>query len=130
MLTTDLIAGAGKTIISYIVECAGKAMGLEEGGQKFGKDVLRVELTGPKLPYLTVVDLPGLFHSCGPDQTEEDADYVARLVLSYMSRPQTMILATISAKSDLAAQIVTKYARQVDPDGHRTLGIITKPDTT
>lgn len=41
----------------------------------------------------------------------------------------TIILAVVSAKNDHQNQIVLQRARQVDPDGRRTLGIITKPDT-
>ena len=35
----------------------------------------------------------------------------------------------ISAKSDIALQKVTAFTRKVDPEGKRTMGIITKPDT-
>ena len=46
-----------------------------------------------------------------------------------MANPRSIILAVVSAKNDHANQIVTKLARDVDPKGVRTLGIITKPDT-
>jgi hypothetical protein len=46
-----------------------------------------------------------------------------------MGKRRSIILAVVSAKSDFANQIVTRYARELDPEGSRTLGIITKPDT-
>ena len=46
-----------------------------------------------------------------------------------MKKTRSIILAIISAKNDLANQIVTEYAREQDRTGTRTLGIITKPDT-
>ncbi|KAK5262631.1 hypothetical protein LTR96_011823, partial [Exophiala xenobiotica] len=46
-----------------------------------------------------------------------------------MNNPRSVILAVISAKSDIALQKVTALTRKVDPEGARTLGIITKPDT-
>ena len=46
-----------------------------------------------------------------------------------MAKIQSIILAVVSAKNDYANQIVTKLARDVDPEDNRTLGIITKPDT-
>ena len=46
-----------------------------------------------------------------------------------MKKSRSIILAVVSAKNDLNNQIVTKMARSIDPDGKRTLGIITKPDT-
>lgn len=45
-----------------------------------------------------------------------------------MKNPRTIILAVITAKNDYANQIVLKHCRALDPTGHRTLGIITKPD--
>jgi len=54
---------------------------------------------------------------------------VKGLVTSYMKNPRSIILAVISAKSERATQIVLKYAGEIDPEGSRTLGIITKPDT-
>jgi hypothetical protein len=46
-----------------------------------------------------------------------------------MKRPRSIILAVVSAKSDSALQDVTEFARELDPQGVRTLGLITKPDT-
>jgi len=102
-------------------------MGL--GSKTFSDDVLRVEISGPEQPHLTLVDLPGLIHAEGKQQSAEDLQLVSSLVRSYMANPRSIILAVVSAKNDLANQIVTKFARDVDPNGVRTLGIITKPDT-
>lgn len=38
-------------------------------------------------------------------------------------------MAVISAKSDAANQGILKIVREMDPTGHRTLAVITKPDT-
>jgi hypothetical protein len=76
-----------------------------------------------------MVDLPGLFLAGNKDQSEQDAALVEALVLSYMRNPRTIILAVVSAKSDFALQQVTRHARAQDPNGARTLGLITKPDT-
>lgn len=46
-----------------------------------------------------------------------------------MAESRSIILAVVSAKNDYANQIITRLARNVDPLGVRTLGIITKPDT-
>lgn len=50
------------------------------------------------------------------------ADYMTSL------KKRTIIMAVVSAKNDYANQIILKKCRDVDPEGHRTLGIITKPD--
>jgi len=45
-----------------------------------------------------------------------------------MKQRRSIILAVISADNPFANQPVTKFARQIDPSGIRTLGLITKPD--
>lgn len=112
-----------------LFEKAKVIMGLTEHGSAFSKDILRVEISGPSQPQLTIVDLPGLIHSESKSQTAHDVDLVTVLVKSYMKNPRSIILAVVSAKNDFANQIVLKRAREVDPEGLRTLGIITKPDT-
>ncbi|KAG6260087.1 hypothetical protein E4U49_005278 [Claviceps purpurea] len=113
--------------IGSVVEKAKEAMGLSET-KVFSSDVLRVELCGPTQPHLTMVDLPGLFRAGNRDQSVDDAETVRNLVLGYVRSPRSIILAVVSAKSDFALQEITQMAREVDPDGDRTLGLITKPD--
>jgi hypothetical protein len=115
--------------LGEVVENAKDIMGLNSDSKVFSTDILRVELSGPAQPHLTLVDLPGLFLAGNKDQSEEDAALVEALVLSYMQNPRTIILAVVSAKSDFALQQVTRHARAQDPKGARTLGLITKPDT-
>jgi len=114
--------------LGSVVEKAKEAMGLSDA-KVFSTDTLRVELCGPTQPHLTMVDLPGLFRAGNRDQSVEDATTVRNIVRSYMKRPRSIILAVVSAKSDFALQEVTELARELDPTGTRTLGLITKPDT-
>jgi hypothetical protein len=94
----------------------------------FSKDVLRVEVTGPGQPHLTMVDLPGLYHAPDKDQGSEGIEVVESMVLSYIRNPRSVVLAVVTAKNDIGLQKVMKFTRKVDPNGTRTLGIITKPD--
>ncbi|MCJ1251700.1 hypothetical protein MMC30_008935 [Trapelia coarctata] len=105
------------------------AMGLSDAGKGFSRDILRVEIRGPTQPQLTLVDLPGLIHSETMSQTAQDVEMVKKLVAEYMTYSRSIILAVVSAKNDVGNQIVLRKAREVDPEGKRTLGIITKPDT-
>ena len=115
--------------VGKVVDAAKTAMGLTGNGKVFSNDILRIEISGPAQPHLTIVDLPGLFLAGNRDQSDADARVVEELVLSYMKKPRTIILAVVSAKSDFALQQVTRHARIQDPTGSRTLGLITKPDT-
>jgi GTPase SAR1 family protein len=94
----------------------------------FARDVLSVEIEGPNRPQLTVVDLPGIVQSQTKDTSQADVDMTVEITESYISQPRTICLAVISATNDYANQPILNKARQFDPKGERTLGIITKPD--
>lgn len=115
--------------VGNIIESAKVAMGLTgEGAKIFSTDVLRIELTSPNQPNLTIVDLPGLFGASDKNQSDEDLDLVQDLVTGYMKQRRSVILAVVAADNAFANQPVTKFAREIDPQGTRTLGLITKPD--
>ena len=111
-----------------LLKSAGDEMGLGSSGKSFSNDILRVEFCGPSQPQLTLVDLPGLIHSETRSQTTGDVQLVHNLVSWYLENPRSIILAVVSAKNDIGNQIILRKARDVDPQGVRTLGIITKPD--
>ena len=112
-----------------LIDNAKAAMGITTHGKAFSNDLLRVEISGPDRPHLTIVDLPGLIHSETKHQSAADVQLVQNVVRAYMKEPRSIVLAVISAKNDFANQIVLKLARDADPSGVRTLGVITKPDT-
>ena len=85
-----------------LIDRAKLAMGVSDTGSAFSKDVLRVEVSGPAKPHLTIVDLPRLIHSENKQQSADDVKLVSQLVLSYMENPRTIILAVVSAMNDIA----------------------------
>jgi hypothetical protein len=114
-----------------IIEAAKRAMGLSGDGpdsKVFSTDVLRIESTSPTAPNLTLVDLPGLFGASDKNQSDDDAAMVQNMVTTYMKQQRSIILAVVSADNPFANQPVTKFARDIDFAGARTLGLITKPD--
>jgi len=94
----------------------------------FVQDVLRIEVTGNVGLHLSIVDLPGLIAVPNEDQTDDDVETVHDLVNSYIANDRTIILAVVQAGNDIANQTIIKKSRKYDPDGARTVGIITKPD--
>ncbi|KAI2466285.1 P-loop containing nucleoside triphosphate hydrolase protein [Annulohypoxylon bovei var. microspora] len=112
-----------------LVEKAKEAMGISSSGKAFSKDRLRVEITGPDRPHLTIIDMPGLIHSETKSQSAADVKLVRKVVKGYMKQARSIILAVVSAKNDFANQVVLNFAREVDMRGSRTMGVITKPDT-
>lgn len=94
----------------------------------FARDVLSIEIEGPSRPQLTLVDIPGLVHTETKDVTQAEVDLVWEITDRYISSSRTICLAVVSAANDYANQKILAKVRKVDPEGHRTLGIITKPD--
>ncbi|KAF7558749.1 hypothetical protein G7046_g5400 [Stylonectria norvegica] len=99
-------------------------------GRFAARDILVVEKSGPDMPLLTLVDLPGLVRVANRDQSSADIQTIEVLSERYMKSPRTIILAVIGGNNDyVQAPILTK-ARQFDPTGSRTIGVLTKPDMT
>ena len=91
------------------------------------KHILNFQVSGPKQPYLTIVDLPGLI-SADVEEAENDRMAAVDLARFYMEKEHTLILPVVSCSNDLSNQAVLQMAKDIDINGTRTLGIITKPD--
>ncbi|KAI0111655.1 P-loop containing nucleoside triphosphate hydrolase protein [Daldinia grandis] len=115
-----------KADLPRIVEEAKKHM--LEGDAGFSEDVLRIEITSPDVPHLTMVDLPGFYHSEDENQSAAGRIIVDRLVERYMARKNSIILAVISARNQVILQKVLSKVKHHDKHKERTIGIITKPD--
>jgi len=117
-----------------IMGLAMKIMGMDPESQSdtplgaFARDVLSITIEGPNRPQLTLVDIPGLIANATKGVTEADVKMVAEITDHYISQPRTICLAVISATNDHANQPILTRVRKYDPEGDRTLGIITKPD--
>ncbi|TKA61778.1 hypothetical protein B0A49_12799 [Cryomyces minteri] len=119
------------TELPSIVDKAMAVMGIDSAipqSRAFGRDVLSIEIEGPSRPQLTLVDLPGLIQNESKGVTNADVELVREITDRYISQPRTICLAVVSATNDYANQGILTKIRKVDPDGERTLGIITKPD--
>ncbi|KAI0889375.1 P-loop containing nucleoside triphosphate hydrolase protein [Annulohypoxylon maeteangense] len=115
-----------KEELPRIIEEAKKKM--LKGDAGFSEDVLRIEISSPDVPHLTMVDLPGFYHSEDENQSAAGREIVERLVERYMARKNSIILAIISARNQVILQKVLSKVKHHDKKKQRTLGIITKPD--
>lgn len=114
-----------------IMDVAKTAMDAPTAGSKpkaFSRDILSIEIEGPSRPQLTLVDIPGLIQTDTKGVTKDDVQLVSQITDQYISRSRTICLAVVSASNDYSNQKILAKVRDVDPDGQRTLGIITKPD--
>ncbi|KAF8141396.1 Dynamin central region-domain-containing protein [Boletus edulis] len=99
-------------------------------GQNKGISRLPISLRiySPNVLDLTLVDLPGLTKIPVGDQPSDIERQIRNLVTEYISTPNSVILAVSPANVDLANSDSLKLARSVDPQGRRTIGVLTKLD--
>ncbi|KAH7392399.1 dynamin GTPase [Phaeosphaeria sp. MPI-PUGE-AT-0046c] len=117
----------------YIMAEVIQVMGIEhaEGGSQrtFSDDVLRLEIAGPDQEHFSVIDVPGIFKRTTQGlTTKEDMAMINNMVHDYMSNPRSVILTVVPCNVDIATQEILERAADIDPEGIRTFGILTKPD--
>ena len=101
---------------------------LIDEGQTISDDAIVIKVSGPNLPNLTLTDLPGLIRTVNDAEDAGMIDRVRALVDRYLNQKRTVILAVVPANVDIHNNEILTDAKKVDPEGSRTLAIITKPD--
>ncbi|KAJ3375319.1 Dynamin- GTPase protein [Allomyces arbusculus] len=91
-------------------------------------DPIRLCVRSPNVVDLTLVDLPGLTKIPVGDQPSDIELQIRELIMGFITKPNCLILAVSPANVDLANSDSLKLAREVDPTGDRTLGLLTKVD--
>ncbi|XP_018426092.1 PREDICTED: dynamin-1-like protein isoform X7 [Nanorana parkeri] len=89
---------------------------------------IHLKVFSPNVVNLTLVDLPGLTKVPVGDQPKDIELQIRELIFRYISNPNSIILAVTAANTDMATSEALKIARECDPDGRRTLAVITKLD--
>ena len=69
---------------------------------------------------LTLVDLPGMTRVPVGDQPPDIEQQIRSMVLEFVRKENSLILAVSPANSDLANSDAMKIAKEVDPDGEYT----------
>ncbi|KIY48836.1 hypothetical protein FISHEDRAFT_42554 [Fistulina hepatica ATCC 64428] len=94
----------------------------------FSINCVSLEISGPDVADLSFCDLPGLIASVSSAGRAGDIALVTSLVLSYIKKPNCVILLTVTCETDFENQGAFALAKQYDPSGLRTVGVLTKPD--
>jgi len=89
---------------------------------------INLKIFSPFVLNLTLVDLPGITKVPTGDQPEDVEEQIRNMCLDFISNPNAIILAVTAANQDLANSDALKLARLVDPEGERTIGVLTKVD--
>ena len=89
---------------------------------------INLKIFSPHVLNLTLVDLPGITKVPIGEQPHDIEQQVKNLILDYVTTPNCLILAVSPANVDLVNSESLKLAKEVDPEGKRTIGVITKLD--
>lgn len=99
------------------------------GGNKgICPDPINLKIYSTRVVNLTLVDLPGITKVPVGDQPEDIEDQIRVLLQKYIENPNSIILAVTSANTDIATSEALKFSKEIDPDGRRTLAVLTKLD--
>ncbi|CAL2258946.1 unnamed protein product [Prunus armeniaca] len=89
---------------------------------------IHLSIYSPNVVNLTLIDLPGLTKVAVEGQPESIVQDIENMVRSFIEKPNCIILAITPANQDIATSDAIRIARQVDPAGERTFGVLTKLD--
>ncbi|MED6180537.1 Phragmoplastin drp1c [Stylosanthes scabra] len=89
---------------------------------------IQLSIYSPHVVNLTLIDLPGLTKVAVEGQPDTIVQDIENMVRSYVEKPNCIILAISPANQDIATSDAIKIAREVDPSGERTFGVVTKLD--
>ncbi|XP_066518041.1 interferon-induced GTP-binding protein Mx3-like [Hoplias malabaricus] len=102
-------------------QMAGTGLGIKD-------DLISLEVTSANVPDLTLIDLPGIARVAVKGQPDDIGDQIKKLIRKFIVKQETINLVVVPCNVDIATTEALKMAQEEDPEGERTLGILTKPD--
>ena len=91
-------------------------------------DPIVLKIYSENTPDLTLIDLPGITRIPVGGQPKNIEEVTKSLVTRYCKDERTIILAVIPANADMSNSDSLQMAQHLDPQGIRTVGVITKID--
>jgi hypothetical protein len=91
-------------------------------------DPIILNIWSSTCPDLTLIDLPGITRIPlkGSNQPENIEQVTKNMAERYCRDSRTIILCVIPANQDITVNDGLQMARQIDPNGDRTIGVLTK----
>uniref|UniRef100_A0A672ZFN6 Dynamin-2 n=1 Tax=Sphaeramia orbicularis TaxID=375764 RepID=A0A672ZFN6_9TELE len=89
---------------------------------------INLRVYSPHVLNLTLIDLPGMTKVAVGDQPHDIEHQIRDMLMQFITKESCLILAVTPANTDLANSDALKIAKEVDPQGVRTIGVITKLD--
>ncbi|KYQ94487.1 dynamin B [Tieghemostelium lacteum] len=101
---------------------------LAGANKDISSEPILLRIYSPNVIPLTLVDTPGIARVPIGDQPSNIEEKLKSMIMEYISNPNSIILAITSANQDIVTSDGIKLAKEVDPEGKRTIGVLTKLD--